>query len=73
MAPQRVCTEGECVTILSRHNPGPYCWAHSHLAKFKAEPLHVRPHVMSDEFIAGLPGSYEIDVDALVERVRATK
>ncbi len=65
----RVCYWPDCITILSRSNPGPYCWTHTP-EKPSMPFIKVQRRVMSDDFLAGMPGSYEVTAEERAEYKR---
>jgi hypothetical protein len=54
---KRVCRWPKCPTILSRHNPGEFCWTHTPEEK----PGHREdPRVTSAAFLDNVVGAYKI-------------
>lgn len=56
----RVCDWPKCITVLSAHNPGKFCWTHTpDLGAKGTEHLRPKRH-MSDAFVSGIEGTYDI-------------
>lgn len=49
---KRACAEDGCITILSSHNPGQFCWVHAPDAP-RMPNVKTRKH---ERFINGMPG-----------------